>query len=263
MPAVFRDGGDRRVVQCDGPWVRQVALVCVGGTFETKVADDEEALALVLGGTLDLFAGGSSWLQRGLRTTPFDGRPCAVYLPPKVGFRASGRGELLLVSGKRPPPRPTANDRPEPAGMPLLPLAGGKAFDARTGTWEMLERFPSSPEAVLPRAIERLAVGDVAVERVFSFAFKAQALCLDECVLGAGGFVTLPRPLTPPGLRYGDELLLFVRGEGTTQATQAGTTRTCAAGDQVLRLRPDADARIDAVDGRAYLAAVWAGPKPT
>lgn len=253
--------GDRLTATLDGPWLRALDLVAVEHLFEARMADDEEALALLLGGTLDLFAGSSSWLQRGLRATVFDGRPCAVYLPPKVGFRAAGRGELLLARGKRPP-APPASPKPDRASMPLLPLAGGKAYDARTGTWEMLERFPSSPEAVLPRAIETTLIGDVRVERVFTFAFKAQTLCLDECLLGAGQRLTLPRPMTPTGVRYGEELVLFVRSEGECELTQ-GEAYRCRAGDSVVSVRANAEVGLQARGGRAHVVAVWAGPKPS
>ncbi|MEZ5962467.1 MAG: hypothetical protein R3F56_01350 [Planctomycetota bacterium] len=114
-----------------------------------------------------------------------------------------------------------------------------------------------------PSAIERLAVGDVVVEWVFSVTFKAQTLSLDECALPKDAFVTLPRPLTPPGVSYGDELVLFVRAEGEGRVTQAGATQTCPEGDHVVRVRPDADVRVDAVGGRLYLAAAWAGAKPS
>jgi len=251
--------GTRRSVPLPGPWLRELAVVAVDDLFSCTIGDGDEALALVLSGTFDLFAGGSSWLQRGLRATVFAGRPCGVYLPPKVAFRSSGRGELLLATGKRPPSGPAAA-KPDRAAMPLLPLAGGKAFDSRSGTWELLERFPSSPEAVLPRAIETVTIGATRVERVFSYAFKAQTLCLDEAVVAEGDAVVLPRPLTPPGVRFGDELALFVRAPGECEVVQA-EARTCR-GDSVLVLAAEHPVEVRARRGACYVAAVLAGPKP-
>ena len=79
--------GAVRALSLPGPWLRSIAVVAVDGSHEHAVPDGEEALAVVLAGTFDLFAGGSSWLQRGLRATVFEGRPCGLYLPPKVSFR--------------------------------------------------------------------------------------------------------------------------------------------------------------------------------
>lgn len=261
----FERDGAAQVARLPGPWLRTLALVRVEETFETRTPAGEESLVLVLAGTLDLFAGGSSWLQRGLRATVFEGRPCGVYVPPNIGFRAVGHGELLLVNGQRPPLQgpasaATGGKQAAPAARPLLPLTGGKAYDARTGTWELLERFPSSPEAVLPRAIETTRVGEVRVERVFGFAFKAQTLCLDECVVHEGQSVILPRPIAPPGVTYGDELALLVRSEGEAEVEQ-GDAQGCTS-DRAFALRVDAEVEVRAIRGRAYVAAAWAGPKP-
>ena len=254
--------GAVRSVALAGPWLRSFTLVHVDGTFEARTPAGEETLAVVLGGTLDLFAGGSSWLQRGLRAQAFDGRPCGLYLPPTIATRFVGRGEVLLVAGQRPLAPAQAPIKPDRASMPLLQLAGsGKAYDARTGSWELLERFPSSPEAVLPRAIEVRITDGVRVERIFSFAFKAMTLCLDEFVLAEGQRLAVPRPLMPPGTRYGDELALFVRSEGEAEV-RAGTSTRCA-GDVVVAVAIDGPVEVIATKGRAYVAAVWAGAKPS
>jgi hypothetical protein len=258
----FLADGNRRNVQLAGPWLRSFTLLRVDGTEQGRTAAGEETLVLLLGGTFDLFARGSSWLQRGLRADAFGGRPCGLYLPPEVPYRFVGNGEILLVAGKRPPEKPQtpADAKAARASMPLLPLAGsGKAYDARTGQWELLERFPSSPEGVLPRAIETLRVGDVKVERVFSFAFKALTLCLDECALAAGQRVVVPPPLTPPNTRYGDELALFVRCVGTADVRSREVT-TCT-GDVVVPCAPGAPVEVTAGDASAYVVAVWAGDK--
>ncbi|HLU38482.1 MAG TPA: 5-deoxy-glucuronate isomerase [Planctomycetota bacterium] len=251
--------GTSRTARLGGAWLRSITVVPVETGWQARTAPDEETLLVVLSGTFDLFAGGSSWLQRGLRATPFAGRPCGLYLPPGVEVRVAGQGEVLLVAALRPKDE---EKQPDPASMPLLPLAGsGKAFDSRTGTWQLLERFPSAPEAVLPRAIERTAVEGVAVERVFPYAFKAQALCLDEAVVAPGQSVVLPRPHTPPGTSFGDELAVFVRAE---QACTVGDgERHRVTGEAVVTLDAARPPRIDPSGGRAYVVAVWAGRKPT
>jgi hypothetical protein len=260
-PRTFPAGPGPRTVPLEGPWLRSVSLLRVDGTHEARTPPGEETLAVLLAGTLDLFAGGSSWLQRGLRPDAFSGRPCGLYLPPAIGVRFVGRGEILLASGKRPDEPPAAAAaKPDRASLPLLPLAGsGKAYDARTGTWELLERFPSSPEAVLPRGIETALVDGVAVQRVFSYAFKALALCLDECVLAPGQSLVPPRPQTPPGVTHGEELAFFVRTEG--EARVHGTEVYRVTGDAVVPVGAPAAVRCEAVRGRTYLATIWGGPK--
>ncbi len=259
----FATDGNTRRVSLSGPWLRSFSLLRVDGTHEARTPAGEETLAVLLGGTLDLFAGGSSWLQRGLRERVFDGRPCGLYLPPEIPVRFIGQGEVLLISGKRPEQPPQAPAKPDRASMPLLALAGsGKAYDSRTGSWELLERFPSSPEAVLPRAIETKVIDGVRVERVFSFAFKAMTLCLDECVLTEGQRVVVPRPLMPPNTRYGDELALFVRSEGAAEVRDGGSVTPCI-GDVVVPVSVDGPIEVRASRGRTYVAAVWAGAKPS
>lgn len=256
------DGAVRMSRATDTAWARGVQLVRVAGTYEARTPDGEETLLVLLGGTLDLFAGSSSWLQRGLRDLPFAGRPCGVFLPPAIGLRACGDGELLLVSTRKPEPKPVpAKAAPAASGlMGLLPMSGsGKAYDPRTGTWEMLERFPSSPEAVLPRAIETLDVGSARGERIFGFGFKAEASCLDEFVLGPGQSLTLPRPQTHDRAPFGVELTLVVRTEGEARV-RAAETRDCR-GDTVLVGGADTPVEVTATRGRAYVVAAWSGAK--
>jgi hypothetical protein len=256
------DGAVRTSRATGTAWARGVQLVRVAGTYEARTPDGEETLLVLLGGTLDLFAGGSSWLQRGLRDTPFSGRPCGVFLPPALGLRAVGDGELLLISTRKPEPKP-APTKAAPAAsglMGLLPMSGsGKAYDPRTGTWEMLERFPTSPEAVLPRAIETLDVAGVRGERIFGFGFKAEASCLDEFVLAPGQTLALPRPSSHAGQPFGAELTVFVRSEG--EATLGAAGSIAGPGDAVFVGSAEAPYHITAARGRAYVAAAWSGGK--
>lgn len=257
-------GAGRAIRSEDSAWLRGMQVQPVSGSVEGRTPAGEETLLLLLSGTLDLFAGSSSWLQRGLRDTPYSGRPCGVFLPPGIGWRAQGQGELLLVGTRKPPePAPPAGSPPPPAMsgglLGLLPMSGsGKAYDARTGKWEMLERFPSSPEAVLPRAIEALEVGGVRGERVFGFGFKASSSCLDEFVLAPGQTLTLPQPRDHRGQPFGTELALLVRSEGRA-TVQAAQSHACTG--ELALFGATADVRVHAVTGHTWLAATWAGAK--
>lgn len=208
--------------------------------------DDVETAAIVLAGTFDLVGGTTAWPARGARRTPFEGRPMAVFLPPRTTFRADGgRGEILLLAARQSASRPAADGREGLAHKPLLPLAGsGKAFDPTTGEWLPAEAFPSSPESLPPRRMQRLAAGGVTVERVLAPDYKAATLSVDEAVVPAGGELRLDAiPALPPH----DELLVFVRG-------QAAGVRASGA-----ELRVDGDAVFTALPGPLAIAA---GPTP-
>ena len=114
---------------------------------------------------------------------------------------------------------------------------------------------------MLPRAIETKVIDGVAVERVFSYAFKAMTLCLDEFVLAPGQQLVVPRPLTPPNTNYGDELALFVRSEGAVEVR--GQSVVPCKGDVIVPVAADHPPVVAAVRGRAAVAAVWAGAKAT
>ncbi len=83
----------RRETPCTGRrWFTRVLLLAVDGpTVEVATAAGEESGLLVLSGTHDLEAGAGSWISRGTRTTPFEGRPVALFLPPKTRFRAKSK----------------------------------------------------------------------------------------------------------------------------------------------------------------------------
>lgn len=244
-----------RTVRPQGAWLRALTVhearldAPTGGRTEA----DEEGVVLVLSGTHDLAAGAGSWPSRGLRGSPFEGRPCALYLPPKTRWSASGgEGELAEVRVRRPPAPPPAEPDPAAVRKPLLPLAGSqKAFDPATGEWRPLESFPDSPQAIPPRAIERIERDGVLVERVLGPDFKARGLRLDECVLAAGQRFA-PEPSENPG----EELLCFVRPR--SRATVAG-------GDEFFEIENDVSvtgpATITALDGACYVLVVRAGPR--
>ena len=217
--------------------------------------EDAESGALVLSGTHDLEANAGSWVSRGTRSTPFEGRPVALFMPPKTKFRSSaGEGEILLVSTRRPelvaPP-------PEPKAKPLLPLAGSnQAYDSKSGSWKPIESFPDSAEAILPRRIERAEIGDAIIERVFPVDYKTLGLCLAEAVLPDGGALTAPGWIgEPAGDEFPEEWAVYYRAEGDLEV---GGSKL--QGDGVL-VGTDA-AEMRAAGGRVYLALVCAGPKP-
>lgn len=247
----------RREASCEGrSWLRRVMVLSAGGeTVEVRTGDDDESGVLVLSGTHDLEANAGSWKSRGTRNTPLEGRPVALFMPPKTRFRCSGgEGELLLVSARRPE---LATPPVEPVAKPLLPLAGSnQAFDSKTGSWKPIESFPDSAEAILPRRIERAEVGGVAVERVFPVDYKTLGLCVAEAVLPDGSALNAPGWIGPGASDgYPEEWALYYRAEGELHH-----------GTEVLRgegvVLGSGEAELRARGGRAYLALVCAGPKP-
>ncbi len=173
---------------------------------------DVETAVLLLAGTFDLIGGTTAWPARGARPTPFMGRPMAVFLPPRTEFRTqNGRGEILLLGARQPPRPPAAQGRAAFAQKPLLPLAGSnKSFDPTTGEWLPAEAFPTAPESLPPRRMQRLPVGELVVERVLAADYKAATLSVDEVVVPAGATL---RVRDIPGRPRADEVLVFVRGD--------------------------------------------------
>jgi hypothetical protein len=261
--ALEQSGAEKSARLGEARWLRSVSVARADGSWKTLTGEQEETLLVILGGTFDLQAGGSTWLGRGLRASPFVGRPCGVYLPPRTGLRAQGGpGELLLCAVLRPPDAAAETDpRAALSQSPLLPLAGsGKAFNPATGRWEEEERFPSAPEAVLPRRIERIRAGDVAVERIFPFAYKALAACLDEVSLTQGQALDWPAPDAPSAQGWSPEQALYYRAEDALTVEAAGAAMS-VTGEGVMLLPAGAPARLRVDRGRAYAALVRAAPK--
>lgn len=236
-------------------WFTALSLHPVAGGLEFATGD-EETCVLLLGGTFDLQGGGTAWPSRGARSTPLQGRPLAVFLPPRTPFRArSEQGELLRISARQPQaPPPTGRQALQ--HKPLLPLAGsGKAFDPGTGEWRPAETFPSAAESLPPRRIARVVRGPVTVERVFAEDYKAATLTVDEAVLPAGGALALQDLPLPRA----DECLVFARAEQGLQIA-AGGAGWELSGTGVL-FWPDAPGhlRLTARDGPAYVALAYAG----
>jgi hypothetical protein len=258
-------------LEADGPHV--AAQLPAGSAFTVlrrlRVAGacdfttrDEETCVLVLAGTFDLVGGGTAWPSRGARSSPLHGRPVAVFLPPRTPFAArAGDGELLVLSARQPPaPPPTGRDALRQG--PLLQLAGsGKAFDPGTGEWRPAETFPSAPESLPPRRIERVELGAASVERVFAADYKAQTLCVDELVLPAGAAVSLALLPLPAAAR---ECLLWVRTDaGARVDVQAGADALSIEGEGAAWFGASpAGLRCSARDAAACVVAAYAGKDP-
>lgn len=232
---------------------------------DTLTTRDVETAVVLLGGTFDLVAAGTAWPARGARATPFAGRPMAVFLPPRTEFRvangpADRSGELLLVSARQPAAPAPATGRDVLSQKPLLPLAGsGKAFDPGTGEWRPAETFPTSPESLPPRRIERLDAGGVPLERVFPPTYKAATISVDEAVVPAGAALRLADVPARPAC---DEVAVFLRPSRTADVGHR-TGASVHAGDAVHWFAADdVDGfSVAAVDGPCYVLLAYAGKR--
>lgn len=74
------------------------AVYRLAGTTFTQTLDDEETCVVILSGRATLAAGGTEWLDVGVRDTVFDGPPAALYVPPGVGWSIEGTGEVAVCS---------------------------------------------------------------------------------------------------------------------------------------------------------------------
>lgn len=258
--------GLRKASASSANWLAEVQL-WRPAQHDKIVTADVETAAVILSGTFDLVAGEpggnrNQWPARGARTTPFQGRPMAVFLPPNTEFAAfGGDGEILLVSARQPV-RQASEGREALSEKPLLPLAGsGKAFDPKTGEWMPEETFPSSAESLPPRRMQRLVAGETAVERVIAPDYKAATLTVDEIVLKPGGVIRVQEITGRP---KHSELVVFVRSPGGVEL-QCGDQHVSATGDGAY-LVPTPDGETDLVvsvpesgSESAYVLIAYAG----
>jgi 5-deoxy-glucuronate isomerase len=88
-----------------------------GSRFERAVADREQCLVL-LSGRAAVSVGGQDFGTIGLRRTPFEGKPYAVYVPPRVSVRVTPatRCELAVCSAPGKGEVPPRLIRPEDVG---------------------------------------------------------------------------------------------------------------------------------------------------
>ncbi len=177
-------------------WLLGFRILDVEGTLDRQRSGPGESLLIVSSGTHDLFAGGGNWARRGLRPTPFAGRPVALFLPPDTPFHTEGgHGRLLLVTSRQPELAAPEDASEAASRKALLPLAGsGKSFDPKSGAWKPQEAFLGSSEALLPRRFVRLRTPDGlgVVERLAGGDYKALSLQVDETVLADGQSLNLP-----------------------------------------------------------------------
>lgn len=241
-----------------GRWFTRAEVLVVDGRAELTTAD-EECCALLLSGTFDLQGGGTVWQSRGARTTPTGGRPMAVFLPPRTPFSASGgSGEILLLGANQPPSPLHASGRDALRQSPLLPLAGsGKAFDPDSGEWKPAETFPTAPESLPPRRMERLDLGSgIVVERVFAHDYKAMTLTVDETVLPAGTELALAE-LAPASA---GAALCYVRPERELQVRIGDGAPITVAAESAIRIETHpAEVRLRATGGPVYAVLAYAG----
>jgi KduI/IolB family len=232
-------------------WLSSVETVEIDGGFASRTGA-VETLLVVLHGTFDIVAGGGQWPARGVRTSPFAGKPVALFLPPNTGFELqSGHGAILLVSGIQPVQEEQIGEAT--SKKPLLAMAGsGKAFDPATGEWKDQEMFPSSPQALLPRHIEQDLTPGATVRHVFPWHFKALCLSLDEIVIEAGTTVDIPPAQAPD---YPTERVAYY---DTSGALTIDGTEVHGQGCADITAR----SQFTAETADAYLALAYAGPKP-
>jgi hypothetical protein len=214
-------------------WFEDFRLWRPSDTDDLTTGDVETAV-IVLSGTFDLAAGGTTWPARGARASPLAGRPMALFLPRQTRFHAArGSGELLLIAARQPEPGTAATGRDLLSQKPLLPLAGsGKAFDPTSGAWLPAETFPTSPESLPPRRFERLSAGASTVERIFGSDYKAATLCIDEVIVPTDCALRLA---DVPARPRAHEIALFVRCAGPA-VIEHGTDRAEVNGDAVIVL---------------------------
>ncbi len=217
----------------------------------TVLTGDGETCAIVVTGTFDLRGGSTQWQSRGARSTPYAGRPVAVFLPPRTEFAAeNGAGEILWIEAKKPE-APVATGREALRQSPLLQLSGsGKSFDPTRGEWMPAESFPTAAESLPPRRIAQAQCGEVRVERVFAADYKAETLVVDEAVVQDGQILDLSHLPLPA---HATEALVYVRCDGEAIVRMSDATATIAR-DGVLHGKGAVQSlRIEAKGAAAYV----------
>jgi 5-deoxy-glucuronate isomerase len=95
----------------------EVFDLAAGASFERTVADREQCLVL-LSGRAAVSAGGQNFGTIGVRRTPFEGKPFALYVPPRVSVRMTAETgvELAVCSAPGKGGLPPRLIRPEDVG---------------------------------------------------------------------------------------------------------------------------------------------------
>lgn len=233
-----------------------------GGTA-AYTTDDAESAAVILHGTFDLVGNGTAWPARGARRTEYEGRPMAVFLPPRADFHAAGPvGEIAIVAARQLARAEQPVGRAALSHKPLLPMAGsGKAFDPTSGEWRPAETFPTAAESLPPRRMQQLRVGALTVERVLAPDYKAATLSIDEVVLPMGAELHLG---AIEGRPPASEVLLLLRSEGQLSLRDAATgtahhAPTAVEHAWLLSADEFATTSLRADTGRGYVLIAYAG----
>jgi hypothetical protein len=251
-----------RLARVPGRLITELRLWQPGGSAAYTTGDAESA-AVILHGTFDLVGNGTAWPARGARRTEYDGRPMAVFLPPRADCRADGPvGEIAIVAARQLVKVEDPQGRAALSHKPLLPMAGsGKAFDPTSGEWRPAETFPTAAESLPPRRMQQLRVGAVTVERVLAADYKAATLSIDEAVLPPGTELQLG---AIDGRPPAQEVLLLLRTEGQLSLGDAVTGAVQHAPTELehawlLSADEFAATRLRADRGRGYVLIAYAG----
>lgn len=251
-----------RLARVPGQLFTELRLWQPGGTA-AYTTDDVESAAVILHGTFDLVGNGTAWPARGARRTEYEGRPMAVFLPPRADCSANGPvGEIAIVAARQPTKVELPAGRAALSQKPLLPMAGsGKAFDPSSGEWRPAETFPTAAESLPPRRMQQLPVGALTVERVLAPDYKAATLSVDEVVLPAGAELQLG---AIPGCPPAREVLLLLRTEGQLSLVEANSGHVHHAPPEpehawLLSPAEFAATSLRADRGRGYALIAYAG----
>lgn len=250
-PIPWTIDGPRLVARtAEGSILTSIARAVVADGI-TVLTGDGETCAIVVTGTFDLRGGSTQWQSRGARSTPFAGRPVAVFLPPRTEFAAeNGTGEILWIEAKKPE-APAATGREALRQSPLLQLSGsGKSFDPTRGEWMPAESFPTAAESLPPRRIAQAQCGAVRVERVFAADYKAETLVVDEAVIQDGQVLDLALLPLPASAT---EALVYVRCDGEAIVRMHDAVATVARDGVIHGKGAVQSMRIEAKGAAAYV----------
>ena len=245
-----QDGARLVARTTDGSILTSLARAAVANGITVRTGDGETC-AIVITGTFDLRGGSTQWQSRGARTSPFAGRPVAVFLPPRTEFAAeNGAGEILWIEAKKPE-APAATGREALRQSPLLQLSGsGKSFDPTRGEWMPAESFPTAAESLPPRRIAQAQCGAVRVERVFAADYKAETLVVDEAVIQDGQVLDLALLPLPASAT---EALVYVRCDGEAIVRMHDAVATVARDGVIHGKGAVQSMRIEAKGAAAYV----------
>ena len=119
----LRPEGESTVATFDGDWLLEIRRHELATDPVEARTPDGESFLLVLAGTHDLYAGGGSWMQRGVRAEPFSGRPVGLFLPPSTPYKLeNGTGRAIVISVRQPELPEPESPKEALSKKPLLPM---------------------------------------------------------------------------------------------------------------------------------------------